>query len=398
MQLQDTNFYRTAQINNLAGNYAAPTDYAGHRKQLDLIASEIKEGRDHLPNMKINPDALRDDVQDVLFTTYGLAHRLGLTADQVLLDDAKTNYETCKGWFDDTHDVSTDPYNWLNRVEEAHHHLLMTHVQAEAAGLVPKDDEGVTEAVENLLVEAYGLGLALGYPVDVDYNEVVRSNMTKFDRIQADVLATQDKYAQLGVETVVRTAEHTLSNGEVVILFVTKSAKDQVGTDGKDYPADKWLKSVNFEEPQYAPRTTAGHINLARTTPTDVSDKCIRITVLGGNHTGKSHVSALLAKVLSENGFSDVTLVDQDGVDGALKALGQMNKISSLSALEFERPQIIITQGVDPDWHARRIAHCTERRLRGEITAHLAIDDSPDAEGMDSEPSNPQFASQGFAK
>lgn len=182
--MSKTNFSATALINNLAGNLKgdpANPDWAAIEKQFKLIESEFSvEMREHIANRDIV--ALRDDIGDVLFTTYGMGHRAG-------------------------------------------------------------------------------------FPVDLDYAEVCRSNMSKFDRSEEDALKTKAKYDALGVETVYKLRivemEHEMPGNspsffQDEVFYVTYSAKDQNGNDPGDvpagkfkYPAGKWLKSFRFEEPKY---------------------------------------------------------------------------------------------------------------------------------------------------
>lgn len=383
-----TNFHATAQINAMVGNIAHPQGYQGHLAQHDLILSEWKEGMGNLHKLKDDSDALRDDVQDILFTTYGLAHRLGMEweRDVKLGGEGESNYEWVRDQALDTETTEKQMDVIGGILEELEAQINFNH-----AKVIDGTDYDTVTLIHSLLVRTYSLGHNLGYPVDEDFREVVRSNMSKFDHTLDDAQATREKYKELGVEVVTIPVQHTRPDGVEVTLYVTKSAFNQVGKDGKDYPANKWLKSIHFREPQYRP-LGGGVIVGADEAPANVSDNCVRIAVIGGNHCGKSHISALLARTLSENGFNDITLVDQDGVAGADAALQHLDKIVALSPQEFERPQIVITQAVDPDWVNRRTAQCREYYM---TAVDIPEDESPYEEEVKSKA---YFAGQGFVK
>lgn len=76
------------------------------------------------------------------------------------------------------------------------------------------------------------------------FEEVVRSNFSKFCQDQAEAEATVAHYDEnLGVKVVY---------DQVDDFFVIRSDQDQTGTDGKQYRKDKILKSVHFSEPDFS--------------------------------------------------------------------------------------------------------------------------------------------------
>lgn len=163
-----TNFQRCAEINTLAGNPMRDSsttpltvqDWARLKKQFEIIKLEFEEMQDSM-NLR-DFHQLRDDVQDVLFTVYGMGH-------------------------------------------------------------------------------------IAGFPVDLDFDAVCRSQYSKFDTNLDDAAMTRQKYLDLGVETTVQLK--TMQDGRQ--YYITFSQKDQTGTDGKAYPGGKWLKSIRFQEPRY---------------------------------------------------------------------------------------------------------------------------------------------------
>ena len=113
--------------------------------------------------------------------------------------------------------------------------------------LAERDRTGVRDGIADVLVTVHGLAFRLNIDADADHYAVALSNFSKFDETQDSALATKKKYEALNVETFVRTTK--VSNDKV--LYVTVSAKDQVGNDGKSYPKGKFLKSVHFQEPSF---------------------------------------------------------------------------------------------------------------------------------------------------
>lgn len=122
---------------------------------------------------------------------------------------------------------------------------------------MPLDQEAFQKAVAevrdgtfDMLFTSYGMGHLAGFNVDADFHAGCISNLTKFDRTAEDAELTRQKYAALGLETYIL---------ESVIFeekyYITRSAKDQelVKEDGSvdPVPVHKWLKSVNFKEPEY---------------------------------------------------------------------------------------------------------------------------------------------------
>lgn len=75
------------------------------------------------------------------------------------------------------------------------------------------------------------------------FEEVVRSNFSKFCKTEVEAQATVAHYAQrLGVK---------VSYRKVADFFVIRSDEDQTGSDGKAYRKNKILKSIYFSEPDF---------------------------------------------------------------------------------------------------------------------------------------------------
>lgn len=137
-----------------------------------------------------------------------------------------------------------DPLNpkW-DRLEAQAKNILDEYNELMQDGIAKKDINAVRDAICDILVFTLGLGHMAGVPVEADMAAVDKSNRSKFCANEDQVRATVAKYDALGVETYV--------DGEFPMKRV-KSAKEQVGNDGKCYQAYKMLKCVTFVEPMFA--------------------------------------------------------------------------------------------------------------------------------------------------
>ena len=117
-------------------------------------------------------------------------------------------------------------------------------------GIKARDVGELRDGIMDLLFTVYGLAHRAGIDADADFLEVVRSNMFKFDANEEDCMLTAEKYSQQGVSTNAFIMRDTEANR---VYYITRSAKDQNDHREKFLPAGKWLKSHNFEEPQYEP-------------------------------------------------------------------------------------------------------------------------------------------------
>lgn len=113
-------------------------------------------------------------------------------------------------------------------------------------GFVENDLHEIIDGVGDVIFTTIGLGGRYGFDVFEVMRRVVASQFTKFDRTVEQAAKTRQKYLDLGVKTYV--IKNTF---EGVEYLITKVAEDATGSDGKKYPADKWLKSFAFVEPTY---------------------------------------------------------------------------------------------------------------------------------------------------
>jgi predicted HAD superfamily Cof-like phosphohydrolase len=149
-----------------------------------------------------------------------------------------------------------DPNNPDWAALERQINLIQSELDEAKDSLAKRDIETLRDDVGDVLFTAYGLGHRAGFPVDEDFGEVCRSNMTKFDSNEDDAVGTVLKYEKIGVEARA-TPKVVIVDGVTKTFYVTHSTKDQTGTDGRSYPGGKWLKSFRFEEPVYSNLSTA---------------------------------------------------------------------------------------------------------------------------------------------
>lgn len=245
------NYRTTADINQLVGNLAEPSNLKGLESQLKLISDEIKEAEDNLALFGENIYVLRDDVADILFTTYGLCHRLAFTGAEATVpavqnNGGSTNYAAIHiACANSDRDIVGTVDDLVAEVRKSFREVNEVIVTA-----LPRAQ--VVAQVQRLLTATYLLGIFCDYPVDEDYAEVCRSNLSKFDETLEDAELTKAKYAALGVETTILEGQRAVEGSTALqTLYVTKSASDQVGTDNAKYRAGKWLKSHKWTESVY---------------------------------------------------------------------------------------------------------------------------------------------------
>lgn len=218
-----------AAINRMAGNYIVPTTETALHQLNKIILPEVRETLDGL--IAEDEHEIRDGVGDILFTVAGLYARLGYAFPESIIVPTHLKY---------------------TREEAALSTLTLMGVCEEAATLVAIHGleaygEKLNAHMETMLRIACRIGHMHGYPVEQDLQAVVDSNFTKFDKTEDDAWQTKAKYSQLGVDT-----EYHQASYEGTKLYVTKVATAGKGSDGKNYPAGKWVKSVNFKEPVYS--------------------------------------------------------------------------------------------------------------------------------------------------
>lgn len=103
-----------------------------------------------------------------------------------------------------------------------------------------RDPVAVRDALCDIMVFTLGVYHLLGANADADMRAVFESNMSKFCRNQEVLDATIKKYDALSVRSYV--------GGEFPVKYL-KSSYDQQDLNGENYPANKFLKSTEYQAP-----------------------------------------------------------------------------------------------------------------------------------------------------
>jgi NTP pyrophosphatase (non-canonical NTP hydrolase) len=120
--------------------------------------------------------------------------------------------------------------------------LLITEEMDELQkALNDKDIKEIRDAIADVLVTTYGLAHVLGIDADKDMEEVQQSNLSKLCTTEAEAAETIEAYDRIGVKVSTR--------GEVPEIVIVSNC-DQSDIKGKFYPAGKFLKCVNWFEPE----------------------------------------------------------------------------------------------------------------------------------------------------
>ncbi len=129
--------------------------------------------------------------------------------------------------------------NWEKAGKQLH--LIQEELTELVEGIDKKDISEVRDAVADILVVTYGMAHIMGIDADKDMAAVQDSNLSKLCKTEQeieDTLAFYQKEKGLDV----------YAGGELPEAYI-KSSKDQEGSDGKFYPAHKFLKNTNWHEP-----------------------------------------------------------------------------------------------------------------------------------------------------
>jgi NTP pyrophosphatase (non-canonical NTP hydrolase) len=108
--------------------------------------------------------------------------------------------------------------------------------------LLREDPTHVRDALCDIMVFTLGAYHFLGYDANKDMQAVFESNMSKLCTTSEEIVKTVDYYTRNGVKV--------YTEGELPFVCV-KSLCAQTGKDGKNFPKDKFLKNINWREPQF---------------------------------------------------------------------------------------------------------------------------------------------------
>ena len=105
------------------------------------------------------------------------------------------------------------------------------------------------DALSDKRVTLNGFATILPFSLSYDFDHTMENLFTRFDASKEDAILTQQKYAQIGVATIIEKNVLINEDGEheeSLHYFVNKVEEDVTGADGEFYPKGKFLKSVNF--------------------------------------------------------------------------------------------------------------------------------------------------------
>ena len=130
--------------------------------------------------------------------------------------------------------------NWEKSAKQLH--LIQEELAELVEGIDNKDISEIRDAVADILVVTYGMAHIMGIDADKDMAAVQESNLSKLCKTNEEIEATLKFYQQ-------EKGLDVYAGGEIPEAYI-KSSKDQTGSDGKFYPAHKFLKNTIWHEPK----------------------------------------------------------------------------------------------------------------------------------------------------
>lgn len=200
-----------------------------------------------------------------------------------------------------------------------------------------RDTKELRDGVGDLLYTVFGMAYRAGIPMTQDFEQVVRSNLTKFDVNAVEAEKTQEKYAAIGVTTYCQPVRYSSDERPGAVYYVTFVDGDQVGTDGKKYPNHKWLKSTRFVDISLQP--LAPHHPLERTSSKYVEGQIDAAKALLQSTTDLPRLFVeLIAGTLFLDGprdEGDVQTMDERALPASLAMLTALFRLSAEEAAPF---------------------------------------------------------------
>ncbi|MCV6590930.1 MAG: nucleoside triphosphate pyrophosphohydrolase family protein [Marinobacterium sp.] len=120
--------------------------------------------------------------------------------------------------------------------------LIQEEMAELVEGIETSNIAEVRDAIADVLVTTYGMAHILGIDADADMAAVQASNMSKLCQSETEIQDTLTFYRE-------EKGLDVYSGGELPRAWV-KSSCDQTGSDGKFYPAHKFLKNTRWFEPE----------------------------------------------------------------------------------------------------------------------------------------------------
>lgn len=225
-------FEEVAVISRIGGAGPTPTRETVYH-QIKIIRSEALELKDD-GFAKMDRQEIRDGIADVLFTVAGGYARFDIPLPRDfepvrLSNTAEAEQMVCK------------ILGVLDTMEILASKNLMDYYVV--MGILLKD----------IAEKAISIATHYGLPYEYDLEMVCASQWSKFDNNPEDAALTVARYAENGVEVYqeVRYLDGEQASAIATSYIVTHSAKDQNDLKGRPIPKGKWLKSVNFKEPEF---------------------------------------------------------------------------------------------------------------------------------------------------
>lgn len=189
-----------------------------------------------------------------------------------------------------------------------------------------------------------GAAWRMGIDVDVDFDALMTSQMSKFDTTVEDALISQRTYADKGVVTEWH-AMKLFGTGQD--YYVQISAIDQV-VAGKNYPKGKFLKSYQFKEPVYLVPENArvGTFVIPPMGDTPIVDSMYQLIIPEQYRSGVdlNECDAIIAQIRTgDNGNKTVINWAQAG-DGVV-----VIKPAEFSLIDVEKPLFRINRIAETD-------------------------------------------------
>lgn len=188
------------------------------------IIDEIDELKEAIDDGNIKE--IRDAISDILVFSLGLLHHSGenLYFGKKLQEWINSDY---------TKNINIELLDDIIHKLEFDATLVIESSKKNSKSIV-------NLTIPNICYYCYLISDIYGFDIDEDMEAVITSNMTKFCKDQETLDLTMKKYVNLGIQV--------YSKGDFPKALVFSSL-DQLDKNGKQYRADKFLKSVDFKEP-----------------------------------------------------------------------------------------------------------------------------------------------------
>lgn len=220
----------------------APAGSQNAINQHSYTVSEWGETKEALEHSYVS-DELRDGIADMFTTLIGSIWRAGNT--EMFLFLADQSYVQRQNLGSQNNLTTTEAKLVLDDIEvivsDTSKLLSLTGDNSISNNLLHRQ-------LNRLAIKLFEFSLFIGINPHADLSQVTMANLSKLCQGRSCLERTYEKYADIGVQLY-----HTEVEPDVYAVF---SKEHQVGTDGKTYEADKFLKSADWFEPFFPSLTT----------------------------------------------------------------------------------------------------------------------------------------------